>query len=277
MKKNLKLYYADIGNMGDRLNLLIVERVFGLAARRRSFLTAELSAIGSGLDRYTLHGSAAMQAQQRIYGVIFPRVYIWGTGFINYCDNDPPFFKRDMRFCAVRGELSRRRAEKLMGRTLDIPTGDGGILCPLLLDSPVVKKYGMGIVPHICDLNDPAVEALAEKYENSVIINAKDDPIEVLRQIAACRAVLSSSLHGLVAADAFGVPNRHMIFSDRPLGDGFKFDDYYSAYGVEHIFTDLRQQAAPSFSEVVSGCPVTPEMVETKKRAMLAAFPPALI
>ena len=78
-------------------------------------------------------------------------------------------------------------------------------------------------------------------------------------------------------ADAFGVPNRHMVFSDRPLGDGFKFDDYYSAYGVEHIFTDLRQQAAPSFSEVVSGCPVTPEMVETKKRAMLAAFPPALI
>ena len=51
MKKNLKLYYADIGNMGDRLNLLIVEKVFGLAARRRSFLTAELSAIGSGLDR----------------------------------------------------------------------------------------------------------------------------------------------------------------------------------------------------------------------------------
>ena len=178
-----------------------------------------------------------------------------------------------MRFHAVRGELTRRRVERMVGRTLDIPTGDGGILADELLDTLPEKRYDIGIVPHVCDLNAPAAAELVRRYDNAKLINVKDDPITVLTQIAQCRCVLSSSLHGLIAADSFHIPNLHIVFSDRPLGDGYKFDDYYSAYDVQHRPWDLRVNAAPTLSEAADGWRIRPEQVEEKKRLMRAAFP----
>jgi pyruvyltransferase len=95
----------------------------------------------------------------------------------------------------------------------------------------------------------------------------------VLTEIAQCRCILSSSLHGLIAADSFHIPNLHIVFSDRPLGDGYKFDDYYSAYGVQHSPRDLRVSAAPAIAEIRDGWRIRPEQVDEKKRQMRAAFP----
>ena len=182
-----------------------------------------------------------------------------------------------MEFLALRGELTRRNVERMTGRTMDIPTGDARIMADRLLDELPEKRYDLGVIPHICDLKDPAAQALADRYENSILINVKDDPIEVVRQIAQCRAVLSSSLHGLIVADSFHVPNMHVVFDERLKGDGYKFDDYYSAYGLPHIQRDLRQEAAPSLREIEESWGVTAEMVEEKKRQMLACFPRQLL
>lgn len=128
-------------------------------------------------------------------------------------------------------------------------------------------------MPHVCDLNDPAVTELLGRYENAKFINVKDDPIAVLTEIAQCRCILSSSLHGLIAADSFHIPNLHIVFSDRPLGDGYKFDDYYSAYDVPHLPRDLRVSAPPDIAEIKDGWRIRPEQVEEKKRQMRTAFP----
>ena len=273
MPDTLNLYYARIANMGDLLNPLIIERCFGYRVERCSFLTGDLCAIGSGLAQYKLHGNPLMKLQQCINGRTHPHVDVWGSGFINYDDAQGRFFKRDMRFHAVRGELTRRSVERMTGRTLDIPTGDGGILADELLDTLPKKRYDIGIVPHVCDLNDPAVTDLLGRYKNVKFINVKDDPIAVLTEIAQCRCILSSSLHGLIAADSFHIPNLHIVFSDRPLGDGYKFDDYYSAYGVQHSPRDLRVSAAPAIAEIRDGWRIRPEQVDEKKRQMRAAFP----
>ena len=151
MPDTLNLYYARIANMGDLLNPLIIERCFGYRVERCSFLTGDLCAIGSGLAQYKLHGNPFMKLQQCINGRTHPHVDIWGSGFINYDDAQGRFFKRDMRFHAVRGELTRRSVERMTGRTLDIPTGDGGILADELLDTLPEKRYDVGIVPHVCD------------------------------------------------------------------------------------------------------------------------------
>lgn len=273
MQEKIKLYYAKLANMGDLLNVLIIRRCFGYEVERHSFLTGEMCAIGSCLAQYTLHGSALMRLRQRINGFAKPRVSVWGTGFINYTDREGKFFKRDMDFRAVRGELTRKSVEKMMGRSLAIPTGDAGILASELLDETPEKCYDVGIVPHICDLQDPAVQELADSYENSLIINVKDDPLAVVRQIAQCRTVLSSSLHGLIVADSFCIPNLHLVFSDRLLGDGYKFDDYYSAYPVPHTLCDMRERPAPTLEEVGASYAITPEMVAEKKRLMRESFP----
>ena len=277
MEKTIKLYYAKLANMGDLLNDLVIRRCFGCEVERCSFLEGEMSAIGSHLAMHTYHGTPLMKLQQLINGVQRPRVYVWGTGFINYDDCQGRFFKRGMEFLALRGELTRRNVERMTGRTLDIPTGDAGILADRLLDTLPEKRYDLGVIPHICDLKDPAAQALADRYENSILINVKDDPIEVGRQIAQCRAVLSSSLLGLIVADSFHVPNMHVVFDERLKGDGYKFDDYYSAYGLPHIQRDLRQEAAPSLREIEDSWAVTAEMAEEKKRQMLSCFPRQLL
>lgn len=273
MAEKLWVYYTKLGNMGDRLNELILERCFGYEAERCSFLDGELCAIGSCLGQYTLHGTPPMRLRQRINGIRKPRVAVWGTGFINYTDREGAFFKRDMRFCAVRGELTRRDVEHMTGKRLDIPTGDAGILASELLEKRPAVRYEVGIVPHLCDRRDPAVERLAASYDNAVVIDVREDPLETVREIASCRRILASSLHGLIVADSFGIPNLHTVFSDRPLGDGYKYDDYYSAYGVSHNPWDLREGKAPEPGEIEDRYRIRPEMTEEKKRILREAFP----
>lgn len=269
----IKLYYARLNNMGDLLNEIIVERVMGFKVERCSVLTGEMSAIGSHLGMYTYHGNPLMRAQQLINGRKLPHVDVWGTGFINYDDCKGCFFKRDMVFHAVRGELSRRAVERMTGKRLDIPTGDAGILVSHLFNERQEKRYSVGIIPHICDIDGPAAAALAQNYEGSVIINLRDEPIEVLRQIDRCELILSSSLHGLIAADSFHIPNKHIVFSDRPKGDGFKFDDYYSGFGVFHMPWDLREKKAPEIYRIKDEYMISIRAVEEKKMDMKKSFP----
>ena len=54
------------------------------------------------------------------------------------------------------------------------------------------------------------------------------------RTFAACDAVISSSIHGRVLANAYGVPNVHfcVLTSGAIAGSVFKFRDYRSAFGL---------------------------------------------
>jgi pyruvyltransferase len=45
--------------------------------------------------------------------------------------------------------------------------------------------------------------------------------------------ILSSSLHGLILADAYEIPNKRLVIGNRLLGSDFKFMDYYSTTNHE--------------------------------------------
>lgn len=273
MKKSLNVYYASVPNMGDKLNVAIIERLFGYKVHRHTFLTGELSAIGSGLGQFTLKDNPLLAMVERITGFLFPTVAIWGTGFVCYKEKDTSFYRHNMRFAAVRGELSKKRVERILGRKLDIPTGDAGILACHLLTEPVEKKYSVGIIAHYKEQNEPIFQELVNNYPQSLFIDVRQTPDVVIRQIASCECIISSSLHGLIIADSLGIPNIHIKVSDKLLGDGFKFDDYYSAYNLKLPMIDINKENIPTLEWVKEQYPITKEMVETAKRNMIQSFP----
>ncbi|WP_346683844.1 polysaccharide pyruvyl transferase family protein [Anaerostipes butyraticus] len=273
MKSKVSVYYAKVPNMGDLLNRDIIEKCFGYDVERRTYLTGKVSGIGSGLGNYTYEEGKWKNMLKFISGIFFPEAYIWGTGFVRYKDADTKFYKKNMHFCAVRGELSRKRIEKMLGHDLDIPTGDAGILSSFLLDQMPEKKYKVGIIAHYKEQDEPAFQTLCDKFQGSKFIDVRNEPEEVTQQIAECEVILSSSLHGLIIADSLRIPNRHIVVTDNLLGDGFKFDDYYSAYGLEHSFTDLNIEEIDSLEEVCDQYRITDEMADTKKKLMLKSFP----
>lgn len=273
MSKKIKVYYAKVPNMGDLLNVLLIEQLFGYKVRRHTYLTGELSAIGSGLGQFTLSDSPFFAMAERVAGVLFPTVTVWGSGFISYKEVDTPFYRKNMRFAAIRGALSKCRVEKLLGHPLDIPMGDAGILASYLLKEPPRKQYRVGIIAHYKEQDEPVFQKLAVSYPQSLLIDVRQQPQVVIQQIAQCERVISSSLHGLIIADSLRVPNVHIKVSDKLLGDGFKFDDYYSAYQMTHPQLDTQTCEAPTLDWIDANYRVTDGMVETMKRNMLQSFP----
>lgn len=272
--KRLKVYYAKVSNMGDILNRDIIKKCFGYDVTRRSYLFGEVSGIGSGLGNYTLEGGKIKRLLKVCSGILSPKVNIWGTGFISYKDKDEALYKKKINFCAVRGELSKKRIEKLIGKKLDnVVLGDAGILASYILDELPEKKYDVGIIAHFKEKNELIFQKLYNKFPNATIIDVQDTPYNVTKKIAECKCIISSSLHGLIIADSLRVPNIHIVVTNNLLGDGFKFDDYYSAYGLKHEYVDTNKDTINSLEEVKKSYKITDEMVDKAKKNMLMAFP----
>jgi len=262
--------------MGDLLNELLIRNVFRHEIRRHPVSTCELSVIGSGMDcflkdTYMYPKYYSLYSETRARLAHYP-VNVWCTGFIFRERNDTSFF-RNMLFHSVRGKLTKARVEKVLGKALDIPTGDGGLITPLLLNKPEPKLYSVGIIAHFKEQNQPEFQQLHSKYRNSLLINLRDDPLLVIRQIAQCEHVVSSSLHGLIVADSFHIPNQWIVVTDHLKGDGFKFDDYYSAFDIAANPIDLSRSPAPELNEIIDQYKLTRSMIEHKQKAIYDAFP----
>ena len=258
----MKVCFADIGNMGDQLNRLVLGRLFGLEVESVPPVDAELFGIGSHLSLLAKINPARK-----------PPVAVWGTGFISRLSTTARIPAAGIEFRAVRGESSRRVLEKKLGRPLDIPTGDPGLLANLLFKEPVPKVHRLGVVPHFRERDDPRFPELARLSDDSVVIDLTGDPLSAIREIASCELVVSSSLHGLIVSDSFGIPNLHVQVSDRVNGDGFKFADYYSAFGIEHRAFDLNSERLNSLSQIKDRSSVVFEAVRVKQDELMAAFP----
>lgn len=211
----LKLYWSrSKPNFGDAMSPMICERLAGCrvvyASRRRCDLVAQ----GSLLHRFH-------------EWFLHPRIHVWGTGFIEACRARRSRF----HYHAVRG---RHTAALIQGPTIRT-FGDPGLLADVLWPElkRTAKRYRVGLVPHYEDRADPRTQTLANALRCCTVIDVFGDVTEVLRQIAGCECVLSSSLHGLIVADAFGVPNAWIKLSQKIRGGDFKFRDYYSVFDLD--------------------------------------------
>lgn len=205
---------ADKQNFGDYLSANLVEVFSGRKVVHAAIKHADMIAVGSVLNR---------EKKARRWGL--PRkLHIWGTG-----SGSPEYtFSGRHYYHAVRGLKCKEQIQDLKCQPV---MGDPGLLSPWVIRKPTSRKISVGLIPHFCHHNAPEIAALQSMIPKARIINVFSPVKQVLEEIASCDFVLSSSLHGLIVADSFGVPNQWLSL-ERSREWEFKFHDYYSSYGL---------------------------------------------
>lgn len=207
-------------NFGDELNVYLLEALTGkkvVSASETLFSGSRYLVIGSIIEHYSSADSI-----------------IWGSGVTDGNNNHLSAYPK--KVCAVRGKMSRDFLEKY---GVDCPEvyGDPALLLPLVYTPLVSKKYKYGIIPHICDINNPIIQKfLSENRKEVHLISFANygDWHSVIDEINACENIISSSLHGLIISDAYKIPNVWIKISDKIAGGEYKYKDYFS--GVEREY-----------------------------------------
>lgn len=137
------------------------------------------------------------------------------------------------KIISLRGPLSARG----LSGCSKITYGDPGLLADELV-GPQEKLYDLGILPHWSDKElIPRFQAMNIKGEVK-IIRPTSNPLTVVRQIGQCRRLVTSSLHGIIVADAFGGIDRRLEIAStmggKEEGGEFKFKDYHASIQMKY-------------------------------------------
>jgi len=158
-----------------------------------------------------------------IIGLARPQSIVWGSGVM---------FRRDIpvkgvEYLAVRGMITQQ-VLKRAGINPPTAIGDPCLLLPRLYNPIVEKKYKLGIIPHVVDTH----LIRHNQNDNIKVIDLRDTVEDVVDQLLSCERVISSSLHGIIVSDAYGIPCKWVQLSNELAGDGVKFEDHFTSIGI---------------------------------------------
>ena len=214
-RDRLHAYWCkDSANWGDTLNPVLIGMLSGKRARFSSDPeVVKYLVIGSTLDR------ADAQTE------------VWGAGFIG---PNLATRQRPKAIHAVRGGLTRDRLQEL-GLPAPEVYGDPALLLPLFFNPAIEPLFEIGVIPHYTDRGHPLLAHWSQEADRVKIIDVGMDIFDFVRAVKSCRMILSSSLHGLICADAYGIPNSWCRLGGEIIGGNFKYHDYFSGVGRELI------------------------------------------
>lgn len=243
---NMIYYYKDVPTLDNRVNLHIydVERSgFGhYGNEKRPHNLGDSLAIPICeffLEKRGLRLDQPVNGKRQFFSIgsgglsSFADGTLWGTGTLfdglrgawweKYWDANHR--KLDIR--AVRGPLTRQIFLKL-GHNCPEIYGDPGILMPLIYTPEHIDKNHLneyGIVPQ--HVNETEVR----KYipEDKIISMNTNDYKNVIDKICSCKMIYTSSLHGIILAEAYGVPA--VFYRGLPNIIDHKYKDYYASTG----------------------------------------------
>ena len=197
----------------------------------------------------------------------FQDTTVWGTG-IMYDGLKGKWFEkywdanhRHLDIRAVRGPLTREVFLKLGHKCPEV-YGDPGILMPLIYQPSVTeKKHDYMVIPQYTTENE------VRKYipGNRLISMNTNDYKSVIDRIVSCRIVYSSSLHGIILAEAYGVPA--VFFRGIPSVIDFKYKDYYASTGRFDV------PMASSLAEAIGATPPSLPDLSALQTGLIETFP----
>jgi pyruvyltransferase len=156
-----------------------------------------------------------------ILGLASPQAVVWGAG--SFGTEDPSRFAEEATYTAVRGPLSRKRLTKL---GIEVPRvfGDPALLVPAYYSPKVEKTHRYGVLARWSE--DRWREA-GIGPDVKLIDLGRTDVEGVIDDLLSCRYIVTGSLHGLVMADAYGIPSA-WVMTGTAEGGEFKFFDYFT-------------------------------------------------
>lgn len=207
----LKLMVCKDENWGDKVGPILAELISGqkvIGVGRKCKLRKDEIV-------YVTVGSILSWANSRSV--------VWGSGF---SAKNRMVVGEPIKICAVRGPMTR---EILLNNNIKCPDiyGDPALLYKNYYDPKVDITYDVGIIPHYIDKESKWVKKQNSKNIN--IIDIRSGIENVVKEIKKCKTILSSSLHGLIVADTYGVKSIWIKLSDGVIGKGFKFVDYFKS------------------------------------------------
>lgn len=201
----MKLYWwklpGQVDNFGDDINQLILQKLQWEYEWAKPY-DAELVMCGSILEHLPRHWGGTICGAGKLYEN--SRVHLG-----------------DARVFALRGKLTRAGITSLKQ---DVALGDPALLLPRWIRQPQAK-HNLGVVPHWSDFE------LHRRFPYGRLIDPRQPAQKVVEEIAACKAIISSSLHGIIVADAYGIPRQAELFPRaHQEGGDFKYRDYTSVF-----------------------------------------------
>lgn len=176
--------------------------------------------LGFDLERVARDERGKVLAVGSVMNALRPGDVVWGTGV----QHDRRFATRAATFLAVRGPLTRSCID---GATVPQVYGDPALLLPEVYDPQVERTHRVGIMPHFVDVT-PA----RSRYPDALFIDVLGGWRRVVRQMKACERIITTSLHGVIAADAYGIPvTWHGSYTDGLVSANLKFQDHFLGTG----------------------------------------------
>ena len=150
---------------------------------------------------------------------------VWGAGCISH-DGPIPALKKVL---AVRGPMTR---ELLIQKGINCPQiyGDPALLLPFFYKPNKKPNKNIGIVLNAADEFAFDYNRFDNNYSYISMTNYYKWE-DVIDKITGCKLILSSSLHGLIIADAYNIPNLWVSVDNNKnvIGGFFKYLDYFSS------------------------------------------------
>lgn len=209
----VSVYWHVSENFGDRLTPWLVRQISGVDA---TYTDPEGAVVP-----FLVTGS--------ILGWSICRGIVWGAGAAFEADLDPAKLSPpsdNFRIVATRGPLSAAKARAAGHAPLSY--GDPGLLLPRYYAPTVELGARVGILSSWIDY-----EQIRSVFGGRfAIVSALGTVESIVDAIRSWEVVVTNTLHGLVAAIAYGKPVVWTTFSDKLVGDGFKFRDFFASVGV---------------------------------------------
>lgn len=206
---------GEVTNMGDQLGPILLSHFAGIDVEWAPAAEADIICCGSIIDALP-----ESHWDGTVVGCGLLREYAWVD-------------LKAATVLGVRGVLTR---DRVVNHHKSVALGDPGILVSELVTRQPIS-HAVGVVPHWSDTElYPREVARAERggWPVPYLIDVTGDPIGVISAISSCHKIVASSLHGIIAADAFGLQRRAMPFPKMHSdveGSSFKWHDYASSIG----------------------------------------------